>query len=35
VAIGAAGGSQPHNNIQPVLALTFIIAMTGDFPTRG
>jgi len=35
VAIGVAGGSQPHDNIQPVLALTFIIAMTGDFPTRG
>jgi len=34
-AIGAAGGSQPHTNIQPVLALTFIIATTGVFPSRG
>jgi microcystin-dependent protein len=34
-AISPAGGSQPHTNIQPVLALTFIIATTGVFPSRG
>jgi microcystin-dependent protein len=30
-----AGGSQPHNNIQPYLAVTFIIAMFGVFPSRN
>ena len=30
-----AGGSQPHNNAQPYLAVTFIIAMEGIFPTRN
>lgn len=35
LAIGMAGGTQPHSNIQPVLALTFIIALTGIFPSRG
>jgi microcystin-dependent protein len=28
------GGSQPHNNMQPYLALTFIIALQGIFPQR-
>jgi microcystin-dependent protein len=28
-------GSQPHNNLMPFLALTFIIAVVGIFPTRG
>jgi microcystin-dependent protein len=27
------GGSQPHNNMQPYLALNFVIALTGIFPT--
>lgn len=31
---GAAGGSQPHNNRQPYLALTFIIALEGVYPPR-
>lgn len=31
----AAGGSQPHENRQPYLALTFIIALTGAFPTQS
>jgi microcystin-dependent protein len=35
VAIGATGGSQPHTNIQPILAVTFIIALTGMFPSRN
>ena len=30
-----AGGSQPHNNMQPYLALTFIIALQGIFPPRA
>jgi microcystin-dependent protein len=34
-AIGAAGGSQPHANIEPYLALTFCIATQGIFPSRN
>ncbi len=34
-AIGAAGSSQPHENRQPYLALTFCIALQGIFPSRG
>jgi microcystin-dependent protein len=30
-----AGGSLPHNNLQPFLVLTFIIALQGVFPPRG
>lgn len=33
-AVSAAGGSQPHNNMQPYLALNFIIALQGVFPSR-
>lgn len=33
--LGAAGGSQPHNNLQPFLTLTFIIALVGVFPPRS
>jgi len=33
--ITMAGGSQPHNNVQPYLAVTFIIAMEGVFPARN
>jgi microcystin-dependent protein len=33
-ALGAAGGSQPHNNMQPYLGVNFIIALQGDFPQR-
>jgi len=29
------GGSQPHNNMMPYLALTFIIALVGVFPARN
>jgi microcystin-dependent protein len=29
------GGSLPHNNMQPYLVLTFIIALQGVFPARG
>jgi len=33
-AIGQAGGSQPHNNMQPYLTLNFCLAMQGVFPPR-
>ena len=33
-AIGIAGGSLPHNNMPPILTLTFIIALQGVFPAR-
>lgn len=29
------GGGQPHNNRQPYLALNFIIALQGFFPSRN
>lgn len=32
--MGITGGSLPHNNQQPYLVLTFIIAMQGVFPPR-
>jgi microcystin-dependent protein len=34
-AISPAGGSQPHENRQPYLALTFCIALQGIFPARS
>jgi microcystin-dependent protein len=35
-ALGSApGGSQPHNNLQPYLALNFCIALQGIFPSRS
>ena len=34
-AIGAAGGNQPHNNMQPYLALNFCIALQGVMPQRA
>src|SRR5262245_38637392 len=30
-----AGGSLPHNNLQPYLTLNFCIALQGIFPPRG
>jgi microcystin-dependent protein len=33
-AIAPAGGDQPHNNMQPYLALNFCIALQGVFPPR-
>jgi len=35
VPTGATGGSQPHNNMAPYLALNFCIAMQGIYPTRS
>jgi microcystin-dependent protein len=34
-AIGAQGGNQPHANLQPFLAVTFIIALEGIYPSRS
>ena len=33
-AIGAAGGSQPHENTQPFLCINFIISLFGVFPSQ-
>jgi len=33
-AVGIAGGSLPHNNLQPYLVLNFCIALQGVFPPR-
>ncbi len=32
--LGDAGGSQPHGNIQPYLAVNLCIALIGIFPPR-
>ncbi len=34
-ALGLSGGSQPHNNMQPYLVLSYIIAIQGVFPSRN
>ncbi len=33
MTIDQAGGSQPHNNMQPYLGLNFIICLFGEFPS--
>lgn len=33
-ALGVAGSSVPHNNLQPYLTLNFCIALQGVFPPR-
>ncbi len=33
-SLSIAGGSQPHNNMQPYLGLNFIISLQGVFPPR-
>jgi microcystin-dependent protein len=33
--VGMTGGNLPHDNIMPSLCLTFIIALTGIFPSRN
>jgi len=35
VALNVTGGSQPHNNMQPFVAMNFIICLEGEFPSRG
>jgi microcystin-dependent protein len=34
-AVANTGGSQPHNNMQPYLCVSFIIALQGIFPPRS
>jgi microcystin-dependent protein len=34
IAPSSGGGSQPHNNLQPYLALNFVIALQGIFPSQ-
>ena len=34
VVAGLAGGNSPHNNMQPYVAMNFIIAYEGVFPSR-
>jgi microcystin-dependent protein len=31
-AIGPDGGSQPHENMQPYLVITYLISLFGEFP---
>lgn len=35
MTMDVAGGSQPHNNMQPYLGLNFIICLNGDWPPKG
>lgn len=35
LSIGVTGGSQPMNNLQPYLAINYIIALYGIFPSRS
>ncbi|MFJ7696754.1 phage tail protein [Lysinibacillus fusiformis] len=35
LTIGQAGGSQPHNNMQPYLGLNFIICLYGEWPPKS
>ena len=34
-AIASGGGSQPHENMQPYLTMSFIIALVGLYPSRS
>jgi microcystin-dependent protein len=34
-AVQAGGGSQPHENMSPYLAINFIIALVGIFPSQN
>jgi microcystin-dependent protein len=34
VTVSLAGSSLPHSNIQPVLAMNYIICINGIFPSR-
>jgi len=34
-AIASAGGNQPHDNMQPFLVLSMVIALVGIFPSRN
>jgi microcystin-dependent protein len=32
--VGNAGGSQPHDNMQPFLVVNFILSLFGIFPSQ-
>ena len=34
-ALSPVGGSQPHENLQPILGISFIISLFGLFPPRS
>jgi microcystin-dependent protein len=34
-SLSIVGGSQPHENLQPLLVLNFIISLFGIFPTQS
>lgn len=34
-ATAPTGGSQPHSNLQPTLAINYMIALNGIFPSRN
>ena len=34
-ALAPAGGNQPHNNLQPYIAINYCIALQGIFPPRS
>jgi microcystin-dependent protein len=34
-SVALDGGSQPHNNLQPYLAVSFIISLFGYYPTQN
>jgi microcystin-dependent protein len=34
-AIGSTGGSQPHDNMLPFLAVSFILSLFGIYPTQS
>jgi microcystin-dependent protein len=33
--LSTAGGSQPHDNMQPYLAINFCLSLYGVFPSRN
>jgi microcystin-dependent protein len=33
--VGSTGGSQPHDNMQPYLAVNYIISLYGSYPTQA
>jgi microcystin-dependent protein len=35
VAVGSAGGSQPHDNMIPFLVINFILSLFGVFPSQS
>lgn len=35
VAVGAAGNAQPHENMAPTVAINYIIALFGIFPSQS